>query len=94
MLTVETRSQVRAQNNCQSEKIHIASLLSKISSDFHNSILGKSDNKKRDFELIFEYIERGAKLFLELLGSWEIILSSERKRILVSVTERHELLHL
>ena len=93
MLTVETRSQVRAQNNCQSEKIHIE-LLSKVSSDFHNSILGKSDNKKRDFELIFEYIERGAKLFLELLGSWEIILSSERKRILVSVTERHELLHL
>ena len=31
----------------QSEKTHIASSLSKVPSDFHNSVLRKSDNKKR-----------------------------------------------
>ena len=70
----------------QSEKIHIASLLSKVPSDFHNRILRKSDNKKRIFELIFEYIERQS-IFLELLGSSIIILSYENKCILVNATK-------
>ena len=64
-----------------------------VPSDFHYSILQKSDNKKRVFHLIFEYIEREAKFFLGLLESSEIILSSENKCILVNATERHELLH-
>ena len=42
---------------------------------------------------MFEYIEREANFFSELLGSSEIILSSENKSILVNATERHELLH-
>ena len=71
----------------QSEKIHIASLLWKVPSDFHNSILRNSDTKKKlVFELIFEYIEREAKHFLELLGSSEIILASKNKCILVTAT--------
>ena len=71
----------------QSEKIHIASLLWKVPSDFHNSILRNSDTKKKlVLELIFEYIEREAKHFLELLGSSEIILASKNKCILVTAT--------
>ena len=73
----------------QSEKIHIASLLSKILSVFHSSSLRNSDNKKRVIELILECIERE-----ELFGISEIILSSENKCVLVMATEQHEFLHL
>ena len=67
----------------QSENIHIVSFLSKVSSNFHNSILRNSDTKTSDF-----------LKFLELFGSSEIILSSENRCILVNATEQHELLHL
>ena len=51
----------------QSGKIHVASLLLKVPSNFHNRILGNSDNKKRDIELIFEYIiKRETKHCLDL----------------------------
>ena len=50
--------------------------------------------KKRLIQLIFEDIEKEAKHYLELLGSSEIILSSKNECILVTVTERHELLQL
>ena len=50
----------------QSEKIHVASLLSKVPSDFHNRILRNSDKKKRIIELIFRVIEK-EKHCLELL---------------------------
>ena len=43
---------------------------------------------------MFEYIKRGLKHYLELLGSSGMILSSESKSILVAATERHELLHI
>ena len=69
----------------QSEKIHVALLLSKVPSDFHNSILRNSSNnkrkKKRLTELIIEYIENKVKHCLELLRSSEIILLSENKCI-------------
>ena len=78
----------------QSGEIHIALLLSKVPSDFHNKILRNYDNKKRLIQLIFEDIEKEAKHYLELLGNSEIILLSENKCILVTATERHELLHL
>ena len=68
------RSEQLSIKRGHSEKIYIASLLSKVPSDFHNSILRKSDNKKRVVELIFEHNEREANFFLELLGSSEIIL--------------------
>ena len=73
------RSEQLSIKRDQSEKIYIASLLSKVPSDFHNSILRKSDNKKQVFELIFEYTEREAYFFLEPLGSSEITLLSEKK---------------
>ena len=78
----------------QSEKIHIASLLSKVLRVFHNSILRNSDNKTPFIELIFEYIEREGKHYSELFGISEIIVSSENKCILVIATERHYFLHL
>ena len=88
------RSEQLSIKRGQSEKIYIASLLSKVPSDFHNSILRKSDNKKQVFELIFEYTEREAYFFLEPLGSSEITLLSEKKCILMNTTARNELLHL
>ena len=72
----------------------MALLLSKVPSDFYNRILRNYDSKKRLIKLIFEYIEKETKHYLELLGSSELILSSENKCILLTATERHELLHL
>ena len=74
-----------------SEKIHVASLLLKVPSDFHNSILRNCYNKKGVIKLIFEYIEREAKHCTELSGSSRINLSSESKCILVTSTDPHEL---
>ena len=88
------RSEQLSVKRGQPEKIYIASLLSKVPIDFHYNILRKSDNKKRVFELIFEYTEREAYFFLELLGSLEITLLSEKKSILMNPTARNELLHL
>ena len=88
------RSEQLSIKRGQSEKIYIASLLSKVPSDFHNSILRKSENKKQVFELIFEYTEREAYFFLEPLGRSEITLLSEKKCILMNTTARNELLHL
>ena len=64
-----------------------ASLLPKVLSVFHNSILRNSDNKKRVIELTLEYTERETRHYLELFGISEIILSSENKCILVIATE-------
>ena len=75
----------------QSEKIHIASFLSKVPSDFHNSILINSNTKANEFFNSYFNILKKAKHCLELLGSSEIILSSKNKFILVNATERHEL---
>ena len=72
----------------------MALLLSKVPSDFCNRILRNYDSKKRLIKLIFEYIEKEAKHYLELLGSSVIVLLSKNKCILVTATERHELLHL
>ena len=78
----------------QSGNIHIALLLSKVPSDFHKRILRNYDSKKWLIKLLLEYIEKEAKHHLELLGSFEIILSSENNCILVTAIERHEHLHL
>ena len=75
-------------------KIHISLLLSKVPNGFYNSILRNSNSKKRLIKLIFEYIKKYTKHFPELLGSSEIILSSENKFDLMTATERHKLLHL
>ena len=75
-------------------KIHIALLLSKVPRDFYNKILRNFDSKKQLVKLLFEYIEKEAKHYLELLGSSVIVLLSKNKCILVTATERHELLHL
>ena len=74
-MTVTKRSQLRGQSG----KTHIVLLLSKVPSDFDNRILRNYDSKKRLIKPLFEYNEKEAKDYLELLGSSEIILSSESK---------------
>lgn len=78
----------------QSRKIHIVPTVSKVPSYFDNRILRNSGNTKRVIEFIFKYIESAAKYCLKLLGSFEIILSSENKCLLMTETERHEHSHL
>ena len=78
----------------ESESIHIASLQSRIPSDFKFRILRNADNKKRLIDLMFEFIESQAEYCLGVLDTTKIVLSSDNNCISVSATEKRNLIEL
>ena len=63
----------------QSERIQIASLQSRIPTEFRTRILRNNENKARLIELILKYIKESKDECLNLLNSDTIVFSTEDK---------------
>ena len=71
----------------QSERIQIASLQSRIPSEFRIRILRNNENKARLIELILAYIKEQKNECLRVLNSQEIVFSTEKKCFLFTLVE-------